>query len=187
VIEEQAERLDLLVADVLDASMLSQGRLRIREEDFCLAMLSRKAVAAYLASIPDPHSPVEVEGMERLPVRGDRTRIEQVVVNLMSNAMKYGQGKPITVALYTRDGLACLAVIDHGMGIPEKDQGRVFGRFVRVVSKGSVGGLGLGLYICKKIADAHGGDLSVQSTPGQGACFELALPMTGVQEIPKVS
>jgi signal transduction histidine kinase len=99
-----------------------------------------------------------------------------VATNLLANAIKYGEGKPIEVVVALEDGVAVLAVRDRGIGIAAQDTERIFGRFERATSATSYGGLGLGLFIAQQIATAHGGRISVESAPGQGATFTVALP-----------
>src|SRR5262249_13784831 len=106
----------------------------------------------------------------------DRIRIEQVLVNLLANAMKYGPGKPIEVAVSTMGAKAVLVVRDHGIGIAKENQSKLGHRFERAVSARHYGGLGLGLYIAREIVLAHGGTLSVESELGLGAAFMVELP-----------
>jgi signal transduction histidine kinase len=122
-------------------------------------------------------STIDVDVPEAIVGRWDRTRIEQIVTNLLSNAIKYGDGKPIRVAAREVDGWLRLDVKDDGAGIPRADQSRIFQAFERVTAASRVGGLGLGLYIGRQIAVAHGGALSVESKPGQGSVFTLELPL----------
>jgi signal transduction histidine kinase len=108
-------------------------------------------------------------------VKWDRMRIEQVLTNLLSNAMKFGAGSPIEVRAETRDDDVEIAVRDFGIGISQEDQERIFGRFERAVSTRNFGGLGLGLYISAQIVRAHQGSLRVESEPGQGSTFIVRL------------
>ncbi|HRI68812.1 MAG TPA: HAMP domain-containing sensor histidine kinase, partial [Polyangium sp.] len=119
---------------------------------------------------------VHVEG--RPTGNWDRTRIAQVCTNLLSNAIKYGAGKPIEIRLWGNGESAYLSVADHGIGVPAEQQSRIFGRFERAVSARHYGGLGLGLYICRQIVEAHGGTISLTSTQGRGTTFLVMLPNT---------
>ena len=112
------------------------------------------------------------------PVVGswDRSRLEQVVTNLISNAIKYGMGKPIALSVETAGDRVRIRVKDVGMGIPRADHSRVFQAFERLPTAERVGGLGLGLYIGRQIALAHGGTLTVESDPSAGSTFTLDLP-----------
>jgi len=111
-------------------------------------------------------------------IRGhwDRLRLEQVVTNLLTNAIKYGAGKPIDVAVERAPSLARLTVRDQGIGISAEDQARIFQRFERAVSTRHFGGFGLGLWISKNLVEAHGGRIHVVSQPGAGATFTVELP-----------
>jgi signal transduction histidine kinase len=108
-------------------------------------------------------------------VKWDRMRIEQVLTNLLSNAMKFGAGSPIEVRAEARDDDVEIAVRDFGIGISREDQERIFGRFERAVSTRNFGGLGLGLYISAQIVRAHQGSLRVESEPGKGSTFIVRL------------
>jgi signal transduction histidine kinase len=112
-------------------------------------------------------------------LRGDRGRLEQVLSNLLSNAMKFGPGEPIAVSVSARGTRALLTVADRGIGIDPARQAGIFGRFERGVSSAHYGGLGLGLYICKQIVDAHQGLIRVDSRLGEGATFTVELPVGG--------
>jgi signal transduction histidine kinase len=110
---------------------------------------------------------------------GDEFRIEQVITNLLTNALRYGQGKPVAVAVGVREEApeAFVSVRDQGMGIAPADQERIFEQFERTEGAAQVAGLGLGLYIARQIAQAHRGRLEVRSTAGEGAEFVLSLPL----------
>jgi signal transduction histidine kinase len=107
----------------------------------------------------------------------DRFRIEQVVTNLLTNAMRYGSGSPISVTV-KRTKMGCqVSVKDFGRGIAPESHGRIFERFERAESSGHIAGLGLGLYIVKQIVEAHHGKISLESELGKGASFTVELPI----------
>jgi signal transduction histidine kinase len=118
----------------------------------------------------------------RLAVEGeargwwDPMRVDQIIVNLLSNAVKYGQGKPVHVTIQRRGEGVALEVKDQGIGISEEAQARLFRKFERAVLARHYGGLGLGLYISRTLAEAMGGTIQVDSQPGQGATFMVWLP-----------
>jgi len=106
----------------------------------------------------------------------DLIRVEQVVTNLLSNAFKFGGGKPIEIAVEERGPIGRLVVVDHGIGIAPEDVERIFHRYEQAISSRPVGGLGLGLYIARQIIEAHGGTIRVESQPGAGSTFTIDLP-----------
>ncbi|WP_232293259.1 sensor histidine kinase [Stigmatella aurantiaca] len=123
------------------------------------------------------HAPAPVLG------RWDRLRVEQVVTNLLTNALKYGAGRPVAVRVEGAGERARLTVKDQGIGIAEEDLARIFERFERAVSDRHYGGLGLGLYITRQIVEAFGGTVGVTSRPGMGSTFTLELPR-GTASVP---
>jgi signal transduction histidine kinase len=108
----------------------------------------------------------------------DASRLDQVVTNLLTNAIKFGAGKPISIRVDQRDEKALLLVKDEGIGIDRPQQEKIFQRFERAVSPRHFGGLGLGLYVCRRFVDAHGGTITVASEPGVGSVFSVDLPLT---------
>ncbi len=172
-LERQTERLSRLVNDLLDVSRITAGKVTLQREKVDLAEVAREVVDRYAASSA---SRIVVEAQSAVG-SWDRARLEQVATNLLVNAIKYGEGKPIDVMVQRRDGAALLLVRDRGIGIAPGDARRIFERFERAASASAYGGLGLGLYIAQQIAAAHGGRISVQSAPGEGATFQVELPV----------
>ena len=121
--------------------------------------------------------PVVVRAEPHVVGRWDRERIEQAIENLVANALKYGQGKPVEIYLRTEGGEVVLQVTDHGVGIDDEHQKRIFDRFERAVSTRDFGGLGLGLWIARRVVEASGGRIAVCSAPGEGAVFTVRLPI----------
>ncbi|HEX9052588.1 MAG TPA: ATP-binding protein [Anaeromyxobacter sp.] len=173
--ERQGHRLESLVAALLDVSRIQMGRLELDVEEVDLTPIVAEAAASLEDEARQTGSTIEMRGE---PVRGywDRLRVSQVVTNLLANAVKYGAGKPVEVEFGPRDAGARLVVRDHGIGIEPADLPQIFERFERAVSSRNYGGLGLGLYIVKRIVEAHGGSISVESTPGEGSAFAVHLP-----------
>jgi signal transduction histidine kinase len=171
-----ADRLGGLVDDLLDVSRLTAGRLALRIERVDIVELLRDVVARMRDQAAEIGSSIDL--LPAAPVVGswDRSRLEQVLTNLISNAIKYGMGKPIALAVETVGDRVRVSVKDGGMGIPRADHSRVFQAFERLPTAERVGGLGLGLYIGRQIALAHGGTLTVESDPSAGSTFTLELP-----------
>jgi PAS domain S-box-containing protein len=173
--ERQGQRLEKLVSGLLDVSRIHMGRLELEVEEVELGAAVQEALGAVEDEAAQSGSEIQVKGE---PVRGfwDRLRVSQVVTNLLGNAVKYGGGKPVEVEFFPRGDRAVLRVRDHGIGIDPSDQPQIFERFERAVSSRNYGGLGLGLYIVKRIVEAHGGIITVDSQPGEGATFQVELP-----------
>jgi signal transduction histidine kinase len=172
-----AERMRTLIDELLDVSRITAGRLQLQLEEVDLAAVVVENVARMSDDFSRASSDVQLDISGALCGRWDRSRIEQVVTNLLSNAIKYGAGKPIEVRAEADGERAVLTVRDRGIGIAPEDQARIFDRFERAVSSRHFGGLGLGLWIARQIIEAHGGSIAVDSTPGEGAQFRIALPM----------
>jgi PAS domain S-box-containing protein len=175
--ERQGQRLEKLVTGLLDVSRIHMGRLELELEEVDLAQAVAEAVSQVEDEAVQAGSEVTARGGPVLG-RWDRLRVSQVVTNLLSNAVKYGAGKPVEVTWGERGGMAWLEVRDSGIGIEPADQRQIFERFERAVSSRNYGGLGLGLYIVKRIVEAHGGTVGVESVPGSGALFRVELPQT---------
>jgi signal transduction histidine kinase len=171
-----AERLERLVEELLDISRITTGRLTLVRESMDLGEAVTEVVDRFREAAQRAGSQIDVRA-EPIPAESDRTRIEQIVANLVSNAVKYGNGRPIQVSLVRHHDTAVLMVRDQGIGITPDDQLRIFDRFERAVSQRHYGGFGLGLWIVRQIVDALGGDICVESTPSEGATFTVRLPL----------
>ena len=172
----QVDRIKTLVAQLLDVSRIGTGRLVLEPQQVDLIELAR-TVAARFAAQPES-SPISVTGEGRPVGSWDLFRLDQVVTNLLTNAVKYGAGKPIEVLVSAQEGWAQLSVVDHGIGVDPKEQERIFERFERAVPARNYAGLGLGLWIVKQVIGASGGAVSVESAKGQGARFTVRLPLS---------
>jgi PAS domain S-box-containing protein len=172
----QSARMAALIEEMLDVSRIAEGRLPLAYEDVDLEAVVRESVERVRRVAADGGSPIELTAEGPQPGRWDRERLEQVMTNLLSNAIKYGDRKPITVVLAGDGEHVRITVEDRGIGIPRAHQARIFERFERAVSARNYGGLGLGLWTCKRIVEALGGEIDVDSEPGQGAVFTVTLP-----------
>jgi signal transduction histidine kinase len=171
-------RLAQLVESLLDVSRISSGRMRLTLEEFDLTEAVREVLDRVIEEARRAGSDVRLTTSKPVVGVWDRLRIDQIVVNLVANALKYGGGKPVDVAvLHDGTDSVQLQVIDHGIGVSSEDLERIFGRFERAVSSRHYGGLGLGLYITRQIVAAHGGNVIARPTPGGGATFVVELPL----------
>ncbi|WAS86748.1 MULTISPECIES: sensor histidine kinase [unclassified Corallococcus] len=182
VVQRQVRRLSGLVDNLLDVSRITAGRLRLELEEMDLASVAAEILYRFSAAAAQSGTELGLEAPVPVVGRWDRLRLEQVVTNLVSNALKYGAGQPVIVSVEARGTLARLTVKDHGIGIAPDDLTRIFERFERAVSDRHYGGLGLGLYITRQIVEAFGGTVSAVSTPGEGATFLLELPRGDIPE-----
>lgn len=173
--DRQINRLSRLIDDLLDISRISSGKLKLNFEPFNLCDLVREITERFEEEIKTARCTLVTDFPSEAEVHWDRFRIEQVVINLLTNALKYGAGSEVRISIrQTPDGID-LSIRDQGIGIAEEDQARVFGRFERAVSGNNFGGLGLGLYIVTQIIEAHGGRIALSSRPGAGSLFSVLL------------
>jgi len=178
LIEQETGRLSILIRDVLDTSRIEAGTFSYAFGDVDVGDLVREA--ASMVSLGTDEITVTANAVEPLPaVRGDRDRLRQLLLNLLSNAAKYTvSGDEIEVRAAAEDGVVSVTVADHGPGIPQDQQRLVFEKFGRANSGGrSKPGAGLGLFIARSIAEAHGGTLDLRSDSGSGATLTIRLPI----------
>jgi signal transduction histidine kinase len=178
LIADETNRLARLVSDVFDTSRIDSGTFGYTFSDVDVAVLVRDAVSTATASQGDVEVVATVAS--GLPsVRGDGVRLRQVLANLLENAIKYSPGDaPVEVGATAEDGTVSVAVTDHGRGISAENQSVIFEKFGRVRGPDAPQGTGLGLFIARSIAEAHGGSLQVRSRLGQGSTFTLTLPVS---------
>lgn len=176
-LDRASERLEELVTRLLDMSRLSVGALRLEFEDLDLVGLVEDATQRLASEAEHTGSTIAVRSSRPVTGAWDRLRVDQIVTNLVVNAIKYGAGKPIEVSVSGDDAIARIAVRDRGVGIPEDAIERIFERFERVAPLSHYGGFGLGLWIVRLLAEAHGGAVRVASRPGDGAEFVVELPL----------
>jgi signal transduction histidine kinase/ActR/RegA family two-component response regulator len=177
-IRAQARRLEVLVQDLLDVTRLTAGRLQLRVEDVDLPEIARDVCERLRDQAERSGSRIDLAAPASLEGRWDAMRLDQVLTNLVINAIKYGDGKPIEIAVEApHDGTAVVRVRDQGAGIARENHARIFERFERAVSDTNRGGLGLGLWIARQFVEIMGGTISVGSAPGQGSTFVVELPL----------
>jgi signal transduction histidine kinase len=178
----QGTRLTRLINDLLDVSRIDAGRLQLDLAAVELRALGREVVERFEADLTRSRCSVSLSDGAPVVGRWDRSRLDRVVTNLLSNAIKFGAGQPIELCVSAELGVARLEVQDHGIGIDPDQCARIFGRFERAVSERNYGGLGLGLYISRRIVEDHGGSIHCESQPGNGARFTVELPCAGPRE-----
>jgi len=177
MIATQALRLTQITEEVLLTARLDRGAVHLEYQPIDLADLVRATIAALKPQLP-LDSPISIEIEPNLPLaRGDRDRVQQVLVNLLDNAVKYGR-PPLAVSLQARTSVVCIAVADSGPGVPKVEQQRIFDKFYRSDPQltRAPGGTGLGLYIARELTERMGGRLDVRSEPDAGATFIAQLP-----------
>jgi predicted ATPase/signal transduction histidine kinase len=175
----QMRRLTHLIDELLSVSRLQADQLHLQLEEVDLVAITRDVVEHFSEESARSGSPLQLHADAPVMGRWDRTRLEQVITNLLGNALKFGSRKPVELSITSGEGIALLTVQDHGIGIPTDRLPHIFGRFERAVSAREYGGLGLGLYIVHEIVSALGGSVRVDSTPGVGTRFTVYLPCSG--------
>jgi PAS domain S-box-containing protein len=175
-IDRQIKRITTLVEDLLDVAKIRSGRLSIRPAWMDLSLLVQETVERHLAELRAVGCTTSMDLRPSLSIVADRTRIEQVISNMLSNVIKYAPGSPLTIRAYSSGELARIEVEDHGAGVQEPEI--IFSRFERAgVDSSKISGLGLGLYISRQILEAHHGEIFVDTAFKQGARFVVELPM----------
>lgn len=177
----QTQRLIRIVSDMLIVSKIEEDHLALQKSKVDLNVLVRNLVDASAHYLLENKAMVTVHGHIETMGEWDAMRLEQVMMNLLTNAVKYGAGKPITIILSERSGEAVIEVKDQGIGISAEDQKTIFDKFNRAVDPILYSGLGLGLTITKKIIEAHGGSIRVESQLKRGSTFTITLPITGTK------
>jgi signal transduction histidine kinase len=175
--ERQIKSLIRLIEDMLDVSRIRTGKLSIRPKRFDLSTLVRELLHNFSQQIDAAEASVSLDATQPVIGNWDEFRIEQVISNLLTNALRYGAKSPISVKVYSEGGQALVDVQDRVIGISEENQKRIFQQFERVSARHAVAGLGLGLFISEQIVAAHGGTITVQSRIGEGALFRVCLPL----------
>jgi signal transduction histidine kinase len=170
-------RMIRLVEDMLDISRIQNGKLQLHLEDVDFARAVQETLERFGPQFAEAGIEVSLHAPTSLTARVDRFRVEQVLTNLITNAIRYAPGAPVEVRLAAEPSRITLSFQDNGPGIAERDQERVFERFERLTPGSNVSGLGLGLYIVREIVRAHGGSIRLHSEPGQGTRFIIELPV----------
>ncbi len=175
--DEQVNRLTRLVEDMVDISRISSGRLSLERKKFDFSQLAKEVGERMTALFEDRGSKLDIEITGPAICYGDPFRIEQVITNLLTNAAKYGEGKPVIMKATQENGTALISIKDQGKGIAPENYERIFNRYERLVSASEVSGLGLGLFITKQIIELHHGRIWPESLPGQETTFYVSIPL----------
>ncbi|WP_437581669.1 sensor histidine kinase [Sorangium sp. So ce887] len=175
----QAARLTRLNSELLDVSRINAARLSLEVAEVDLVAVVHDVLARFKLDLARAGCSVSLRHGGRIVGLWDQSRIDQIVTNLLANAIKFGAGKPVEISVGEEAGTARLSVKDLGIGIDPARQEQIFERFERAVSDRHYGGLGLGLYISRRIVEAHGGSIHVESALGAGATFLVELPCAG--------
>lgn len=175
--ERQIVSMQELVESMLDVSRISTGVFTLNTTEFDVTEVVRAVVSAPVDPFDSKQiSPIDIELPVPIIISGDKHRLEQIFVNLITNAHKYGNGNPVSIHLAEVGINVVFTITDYGIGIAEEALSRIFNRFERAVSARNISGFGLGLYIVNQIVDAHGGEISVISQPGKGSTFTVRIP-----------
>jgi signal transduction histidine kinase len=177
LITRQTQRLVQLVTSLLESARAEAGAA-LDLETVELSTLAGEVARRFEEDFQRAGCAFELRACSTIVGKWDRSRLDLVISNLLSNAIKFGGNKPIVMAVDLADGHARLVVTDHGVGVDQAVRERIFGRFERGVSSRQYGGLGLGLYICSKVVEAHGGRIEVGGAAGKGAIFTVMLPIS---------
>ena len=190
IIRKESERLTALINNILDFSRIEAGRKEYDFRETDISELVRNTLESYKYQIEQQGFAFEEKIEPVPPMRVDREALARSLVNLVNNALKYSQDRKfIGVNLYRKNGSVKLEVVDHGIGIPSQEQDRIFEKFYRVGDPlvHNTKGSGLGLSLVRHIVNAHGGDVSVDSTPGEGSTFTITLPVERGQQVSKAT
>lgn len=178
--ERQIKSMIRLIDDMLDVSRMRSGKLSIRPAQVELMNLLERVVSDLSLQAATTGSSLTLRPHDGVTGCWDEFRVEQVIVNLLTNALRYGCGQPVEVSVERSGDMVRIDVRDQGKGIASSDLERIFEPYERGARNGEPKGLGLGLYISRQLAISHGGELRVTSKPGEGSVFSLVLPCTDV-------
>ena len=167
----------MLIHNLLDTSKLQTGKFSLNMEEIDLTVMIREIVERFALQLRKANCTVTLDLSEKIVGKLDRIRIEQILANLISNVIYHAPGCPVKISAMEHDNKVRLVVQDFGPGITTRDQGKVFDSYERGGSAHNESGLGLGLYIVKRIVEAHQGSIRLESEPGHGSKFIIELPL----------
>ncbi|MDO8487005.1 MAG: HAMP domain-containing sensor histidine kinase [Candidatus Curtissbacteria bacterium] len=176
--EQQIEWLKSMINDLLDVSLITTGRMNLQPEDTDLVTITNQVTQSFSEMLKRKKYKIKINASTPVVGKWDKVRIEQAITNLVSNATKYGNGKPIEISIFKSGNQAKFIIKDQGIGIPTSEQKVIFDLFKRASGPGEYKkGLGVGLFITSQIVKIHGGRIKVSSVPVKGASFTVELPL----------
>lgn len=175
--EQQTQRLSRMINDLLNVSLITTGKMHLEREEVNLVVLAQNVIDEFSEKLEKAGYTLQFQASATVVCRIDKLRIEQVITNFLSNAIKYGNGKPIEMRVAKHGQNAIVIVKDHGIGIAENQQEKIFALFDRGDINTSYKGLGVGLFIANQIIDSHGGKIQVESETNVGSTFTISFPL----------
>lgn len=175
--EQQVQRLRKMINDLLNTSLITTGKLDLEMQQADLTIIVREVVSEFIEKLEKEGYKVSLKAEKPIPVLVDKVRMEQVVTNLLTNAIKYGNKKPIDIEVANGHQTAKIIVTDHGLGIDPRHKDQIFGLFERGIQDKTYKGLGVGLYISSQIVKAHNGRITVDTRLNHGSTFTVELPI----------
>jgi PAS domain S-box-containing protein len=182
ILRSQVQRLGLLVDNLLTVSRMASGGLSLDPDRIDLGLVVREVMVRFAPVAARAGVSLHLDADPDLVGTWDATRVEEIVTNLVSNAIKFGRGGAVHIAIEDRGDEIRLSVRDQGIGVAREDRERIFERFERAAAERSYGGIGMGLWIVRQLVLAHGGTIEVDSEPGEGATFTVTLPRAGADQ-----
>ena len=175
--EQQAQTLGKMITDLLNVSLIRRGRMQLELEQVDLSEITKEIVKRFSEKARKENVEIQLKTHTNLKGYFDKVKIEQVITNLITNALKYGEQKPIFISVGKSGSLGRIAVKDSGVGVPKDVQQKIFNLFERGISIGNHSGLGIGLFVSNQIVKAHRGKILLNSSPGKGSVFTIELPL----------
>jgi signal transduction histidine kinase len=181
-VENQTNRLSKMISDLLNVSLITTKKLDLDLEEVNLSKLTKDIVEGFYPKLEKEGYQIKLEAGQEIVGKYDKVRLEQAITNLITNAIKYGDKKPIEVKVYNTGGTGKILVKDQGIGIPFEQKDKIFSLFERATPAIKFEGLGVGLYITNQIVQAHHGKIHVESQENEGSTFVIELPLEGQVE-----
>jgi signal transduction histidine kinase len=182
IAHEQTRRLQSLIKDLLNFSLITTGKLELEVKEDDLTEMVKSVVNRFEDHLAIAGCSIKLEGSQEIKGMWDQVRLDQALSNLLTNSIKYAEGKPIEILVKKDGSKAKIVISDQGIGIDPKLQKTIFDRFKRATTDGRFQGLGVGLFIVKQIVEAHGGKIYVKSKLGEGSKFTIELPINKAPE-----